>query len=280
MEKLIVTVAITGGLHGKSANPNLPEQPEEQIQQTIDAWNAGASIVHIHTRDNDGNSVQDVERYREIKEGIRARGCDIIVQFTTGGGIGMTNEQRLSSIEAEPEMASLNMGNVNYPMPGGGYALSIFSPSDLVWFAEQMLAKNVKPEMELYSAAMLKEVDMLIEKGLLKKPYYINFVMGMPAQGAGKPTRRDLFFMIDSLPADSVFNVCGIGRTQLEMTTYAILSGGMARVGLEDNVYYAKGEKAKSNAQMVERTVRIANELQRPIASPDEARKILGLNPL
>ncbi len=280
MEKLIVTVAITGGLHGKAANPNLPEQPAEQIQQTIDAWNAGASIVHIHTRDNDGNSVQDIERYKEIKEGLRAKGCDIIVQFTTGGGIGMTNDERLSSIEADPEMASLNMGLLNYPGPDNNWFLTAFNPNDLIYFAEKMKARNVKPEMEVYSHVMLKEVKLLIEKGLLEKPYYINFVMGMPAQGAAEATTKNLLFMIDQLPPDSVFNVCSVGRHQLPMTTQAILFGGMARVGLEDNIFYRRGEHATSNAQLVERTVRIANELQRDIASPAEARKILGLKPL
>jgi 3-keto-5-aminohexanoate cleavage enzyme len=277
MKKLIITCAITGGLHGKSANPNIPEQPEEQIMQTIDAWNAGASIVHIHARDKDGRSVQDNEIYKKVKEGIRSRGCDIIIQFTTGGGIGMSLEERLSSIYAGPEMASLNMGNVNYPMGGGEYALFTISPTDLIWYAEKMKEQGVKPEMEVYSPAMLKEVNMLIEKGLLEKPYYIDFVMGMPAQGTLEATRQNLFFMIDQLPPDSVFNVCAVGRHQAAMTTFSILEGGMARVGMEDNIYYTKGELVKSNAQLVERTVRIARELQREIATPDEARMILGL---
>ena len=278
MQKLIITVAITGGLHGKSANPNLPEQPEEQIQQIIDAWNAGASIVHVHARNQQGRSVQDVEIYKKVKEGIRSRGCDIVIQFTTGGGIGMSLEERLGSIEADPEMASLNMGNLNYPITGGeGYFLFQNSPTELVWYVEKMKEKGIKPEMEVYSVSMMREVNMLIGKGLLEKPYYINFVMGMPAQGALEATRKNLFYLIDLLPPDSVFNVCAIGREQLPMTTYSILAGGMARVGMEDNIYYGKGEPAKSNAQLVERTVRIARELQREIATPSEARRILGL---
>lgn len=281
MEKLIVTAAITGGLHGKAANPNLPEQPEEQIQHTIDAWNAGASIVHIHGRDETGAATQEPARYKEVFDGIRAKGCDIILQATTGGGIGMGLEERLQSIEADPEMASLNMGIVNYPLPSGtGYNLSENTPADLIWYAEKMMERNVKPEMEVYSVAMMKEVLMLIEKGLLKKPYYINFVMGMPAQGTIDATRKNLCYMIDMLPPDSIFNVCAVGPYQLPMTTYSILEGGMARVGMEDNIYYGRGEKAKSNAQLVERTIRIAKELQREIASPDEAREILGLKKL
>lgn len=277
MQKLIVTCAITGGLHGKAATPHIPEQPEEQIQQTIDAWNAGASIVHIHARDENGAATQDPERYRAIKEGIRAKGCDIIIQNTTGGGMGMSLEERLQSIEADPEMASLNMGLINYPDPQGNYHLSENTPNDLRWYAEKMKERGVKPEMEVYNLAMMKDVDMLIQEGLLGKPYYINYVMGMPAQNTLEASRKNLFMMIDSLPPDSVFNVCALGRHQLPMTTYSILAGGMARVGMEDNIYYAKGELATSNAQLVERTVRIARELQREIATPEEARQILNL---
>jgi 3-keto-5-aminohexanoate cleavage enzyme len=277
MEKLIITAAITGGVHGKAANPNLPEQPEEQIHQAIDAWNAGAAIVHIHARDKTGRSTQDPEIYKKVKEGIRARGCDIVIQFSTGGGIGMTPAERLQSVDAEPEMASLNMGLTNYPLPNGEFSLFSNNPKEIVWYVEEMKKRNIKPEMEVYAPHMLREVNMLIQKGLLEKPYYVNFVMGLPAQGAIEATRKNLFFMIDQLPPDTLFNVCALGRTQTSMVTYAMLEGGMARVGLEDNIYYGHGELAKSNAQLVERAVRIANELQRPIASPAEARRILGL---
>lgn len=280
MEKLIITAAITGGVHGKNANPNLPEQPDEQIQQTIDAWNAGASIVHIHARDTDGKTTQDNAIYKEVLEGIRARGCDIVIQFTTGGGIGMSPEERLSSIEAGPEMASLNMGTVNYPLPDGTYSLSNNPPNDIVWFAEEMKKRGIKPELEVYSPTMMEDAYRLIENGLLEKPYYINFVMGMPAQGTSEATLKNLTFMYDMLPPDSIFNVCAVGRTQLPMTTYAMLMGGMARVGMEDNIYYAKGQLVESNAQLVERAVRIGKELQREIASPDDAREILGLKKL
>jgi 3-keto-5-aminohexanoate cleavage enzyme len=146
-----------------------------------------------------------------------------------------------------------------------------------MWYAEEMKKRNVKPEMEVYAPSMMKEVYMLIDKGLLEKPYYVNFVLGMPAQGAVDATRENLFFLMDLLPPDSIFNVCAIGRHQLPITTYSILSGGMARVGMEDNIYYARGELAKNNAQLVERTARIAKELQREIATPDEAREILGI---
>jgi 3-keto-5-aminohexanoate cleavage enzyme len=280
MEKLIITVAITGGVHGKATTPAVPEQPEEQAQSIYDAWNAGASVAHIHARDKSGRSVQDIEIYREVKERVRAKGCDIIIQNTTGGAPGMTLEERLQSIYAEPEMASLNMGITNYPMPNGDYILNAFSPKDVRMYAEKMKEVGVKPEMEVYAPYMLREVSMLIKSGFLEKPYCVNFVMGLPAQGTVEGTRRNLIFMIEGLPADTLFNVCALGPTQIPMTTYAILEGGNARVGLEDNIYYRRGELAKSNAQLVERTARIANDLQREIASPEEARRILGLKSL
>jgi 3-keto-5-aminohexanoate cleavage enzyme len=277
MEKLIITAAITGGMQGKGANPNLPEQPEEQAQHIYDAWNAGAAVAHVHARDKDGKSVQDVERYREIKEAVLAKGCDIILQFTTGGSPGMTLPERLQAIYADPEMCSLNMGLTNYKLPNGEWSLYSINGDEIVWYAEEIKKKGIKPEMEVYAPHMLREVNMLIKKGLLEKPYYVNFVMGMPAQGTIEATRKNLFYQVDSLPPDCIYNVCALGPAQIPMTTFAILDGGMARVGLEDNIYYGKGRLAKSNAELVERTVRIANEIQRPIASPEEARKILGI---
>ena len=144
----------------------------------------------------------------------------------------------------------------------------------------EMKKRDIKPELEVYSPTMMKDAYMLIEKGLLEKPYYINCVMGMPAQGTSEATLKNLIFMVDMLPPDSIFNVCAVGREQLPMTTYAMLMGGMARVGMEDNIYYAKGQLVESNAQLVERAVRIGRELQREIALPDDAREILGLKKL
>ena len=281
MEKLIITVAITGGGHGKEANPNLPEQPEEQIEQAIECWNAGASMIHIHARDKDGKGVQDPAIYRRVKEGIRARGCDAIINFTTGGTAGMTAAERLQSIEAEPELASLNMGTLQWgPWPDGSYYLANNPPNEVEWFCREMRKKGIKPEMEVYSAVMMQEVDLLIKKDVLKKPYWVNFVLGIPGQGAMRATWQNLTHCVSLLPSDANYTVCAVGPGQLPMISLAMVLGGHVRVGLEDNIYYAKGELAKGNAQLVERTVRQANELQRPIASPAEAREIMGLKPL
>lgn len=285
MEKLIITVAQTGGVHGKIQNPNLPEQPDEIAQSAYDCWRAGASIVHIHVRDKQGRATSDVEVYRDIHRRIRQKMCDIIIQDTTGGGYAMTLEQRLGSIGADPEMASLNMGILSFRISDFGFdkrgsVLFSNTSEDIEDFARAMLDKGIKPEMEVYNPSMLDDVYNLIDKNLIKKPYYVNFVMNMKAQGGVKGTPKNLMYMVDLLPPDSIFNVCGVGPAQLPLTTLSIILGGMVRVGMEDNLYYTKGVPVKSNAQLVERTVRIARELARDIATPDEARGILGLKKL
>jgi 3-keto-5-aminohexanoate cleavage enzyme len=276
MRKLIITVAQTGGLQGKEANPNLPEQPKEIAESAYDCFNEGAAVVHIHARDKQGKISSDPDIYREIHELIKAK-CNMILADTTGGGPGLTLDERLRSIEAEPEMASLNMGTMM--RVSGPYAGEPFlAPrSEIERYAKEMLARNIKPEMEVYSHSMYRDVNNLIQKGLVKKPYYINLVFGMINQGTVEATPEYLWSLKEFLPPATVFNVTAVGRAQLQITTLGMLLGGMVRVGMEDNVYYRKGELAKSNAQLVARTVRIARELELEIASPDEAREILGI---
>ena len=169
MQKLIITAAICGGVGRKATdNPNIPEQPEEQIEAAIKVWKAGAAIVHIHARDKEGKPCQDPEIYEKVKNGIREQGCDIILNFTTGGGIGMTPEEKLGSLDAYPEMASLNMGMMNSPLPGGKYYATVHSPAEIVWYVSEMKKKGVKPEIEVYNPVMMKEVLMIIEKGLVE----------------------------------------------------------------------------------------------------------------
>lgn len=280
MDKLIITAALTGGMHGKEANPALPEQPAEIIESAVECWNAGASIVHLHARDAEGRGLANAEIFREINEGIRAR-CPLVVQDTTGDS-GITVSHRISSLEAAPDMASLNIGTVVFFVKGPkGVEEDQFINlrTDIEAFAKAMLERGIKPEMEVYSPAMFGEVENLISKGLVRKPYYINFVMGVGGMGGYPGTSHNLMTMIGHLPDDAIFNVSGIGPAQLPMSAMAILTGGHARVGLEDNIYYRKGELASSNAQLVERVVRLANELGREIATPEEASTILGLTP-
>jgi 3-keto-5-aminohexanoate cleavage enzyme len=276
MRKLIITVAQTGGLHGKEANPNLPMQPKEIAESTYECWNEGAAVVHIHARDKTGKVTGDPEIFREMHELIRAK-CDIVLQDTTGGGPGLTLDDKIRCLEANPEMASLNMGTLMRTSgPLVGVPVSI-PQAEVERFAKGMLDRKIKPEMEIYNHSMFREVKNLIQKGLVKKPYYINFVLGMMHQGAVEAIPEYLWSLREFLPSDTIFNVCAMGRAQLHLTTMSMLIGGMVRIGMEDNVYYRKGELAKSNAQLVARTIRIAKELELEIATPDEAREILGV---
>lgn len=274
MQKLIITAALTGGIHGKEANPALPEQPEEIIQSAFDCYNAGAAVVHIHARDRDGKQTASKEIFAEINEGIRAR-CSLIVQNTTGGP-GLPIEKRISSLEANPDSASLNCGTVVFFYQGKELPFINYR-HEIEAFAQAMLQRNIKPELELYNPSMFLEVENLIAQKLLKPPYYINLVMGVNGMGGYAGTPENLLTMLRHLPEGSIFNVSGIGKYQLAMNTMSMLLGGHVRTGLEDNVFYQKGVLAHSNAQLVERVVRLARELGREIASPEEAREILGM---
>ena len=276
MRKVILTAALTGGVQTKAANPNLPEQPHEITQAAYECFNEGAAIAHIHARDKEGKPTGDPKIFKEIHDSIRAK-CNIILQDSTGGGPGLSLEERLSCLDAEPEMASLNMGSMLRTI--GSMAGTVWANPrpELERFAQEMLKRNIKAEMEIYHHGMLREMHNFIEKGLVRKPYYVNFVLGMAYQGAVEGTAGNLISLVQLLPPDTIFNCCAVGSAQLGMTTLSVLLGGNARVGMEDNIYYTKGELAKSNAQLVARSVRIIRELGYEIASPDEARQILGL---
>lgn len=276
--KVVITVAQTGALVNKQMNPNIPEQPDEIAESAYACYNEGAAICHIHARDRNGQNTADIEVFREIHEKIRAR-CSIILQDSTGGGPNLSQEQRINCLKAGPEMASLNMGTLM--RVSGPYAGIPWSnmPNEIETYIKRMRELGVKPEMEVYSHAMFRDVNDLIRKGLVVKPYYINIVLGMRYQGACDATPKTLMSMIDFLPEDTIFNCTAVGQAQLPITTLGILLGGCARVGLEDNIFYGKGELA-TNAQLVARTVRIARELGKEPATPDEAREILELKPL
>jgi 3-keto-5-aminohexanoate cleavage enzyme len=274
-DKVIITVAQTGAIVNKSMNPNVPEQPEEIAASALACYNEGAAIVHIHARDAQGGNSADVEVFKSIHQKIRAV-CPLIIQDSTGGGPELTQEERINCLKAGPEMASLNMGSM---MRVSGKYMGIpwsNMPNEIEWYVTRMNELGVKPEMEVYSHAMLRDVNELIGKGLLKKPYYVDLVLGMKYQGAVDATPKILLQLIDLLPPDTLFNCAAVGTAQLPLTTLSMLMGGCVRVGLEDNIFYAKGDPA-SNARLVARTVRIARELGKEPATPDEAREILGL---
>lgn len=271
MEKVIITSAVTGGFHGKEANPNLPEQPDEIVESVYACYNAGAAIAHIHARDKNGKPTGDVEIFREIKKRIREK-CDIILAFTTGGGADLNKEERIQSSLADPDICSLNMGTL--VRPTGHVWLN--SPNELEEWAAIFKQRGIKPEMEVYSHSMFEDVENLIKKGLVEKPYFVNLVLGMKRQGALPATIKNVLSLIEFLPQDCIFNVTALGVMQLPLTTLGLLMGGNIRVGLEDNIYYSKGVLA-TNEQLVTRSEKIIRELGFEVATTGEARKILGL---
>ena len=269
MDKLIITAALTGAEVTRAQQPALPITPEEIGIAAAECAQAGASIVHVHARCPDGTPTQDAVTYRRIIEEVRQR-CDVIVQVSTGGSVGMTPQERLAPVSLKPEMATLSMGSVNF----GG---DVFTnhPADIEAFARAMQAQGVKMELELFDSGMLATAKRWLAKGLLPSPVHCDLVMGVPGGMAG--TAQALMYMLSELPPDATWTVAGIGAAQLPMATLAIVLGGHVRVGFEDNIYYRKGETATSNAQLVARVARIAHELDRPVATPSEARRILRM---
>ena len=280
-DPVIITCALTGGIHGKEANPNLPEQPDEIVEQGVEAWRAGAAILHVHARNPDGSNTMDQAIYSELHERLCAE-TDAVIQLTTGGSPMLSVEERLNTVFLAPEMCSLNMGLLNFFIRGEQVFFANHR-SDIERFAHEISARDVKPELEVYNSAMLEEVDYLLGLGIFEPPYTINFVLHTPTQGGQRGTPRNLFDMLDRLrdlpvsQEDLCVNVTSMGPTQLPITTIGLAMGLNVRVGMEDNVYYRRDEPLQNNAQLVERTVRIARELDREPATPDEARQMLGL---
>ena len=289
---LIISAAITGGVQGKEAHEALPETPEEQAQQTYDAYKAGATAVHVHARNPEVQWMTSAnpEDYLKINTLIRAKCPDIIINNTTGGGPELTTEQRMASIYANPELCSLNLGpfvlkvpmkergdKFPHPRPEMVYDRCIpASYADISMYAQTMKEKGVKPEMELYHPGQYWVFNDLLSQGLLDPPYYFQYVMGF--QTSSFPTPANLLGLVNELPPQAIFSAIGVGPFQLPMNTMSIMLGGHVRVGMEDNLYYAKGRKVKDNAEMVARIVRIAKELNREIATPAQAREMLGIS--
>lgn len=290
MRKTIITVAPTGGMASKAANPNLPTQPEEIAESVHRSYKAGAAIAALHARRPDDLATCNADIYRRINTLIRER-CDIVINNSTGGGssgdmllprpdgIFENNfEERLKGLDADAEMATLD-GFTAVDVFGTREILVLTSPSRCETMAKRFRERNIKPEWEVFNPAhILQDVTRLIEKGYDKPPYYINIVLGTDRnfQGGMPYSHELLTTMIRMLPPESIWCLSAIGTAQLPGTTQALLLGGHVRVGLEDNNYYSKGVLA-TNEMLVERTVRIARELNIEIATPAEARHMLGL---
>lgn len=288
--RLMITVAPTGGMASKAQNSNLPTQPVEIAESVHRSFKAGASIAALHARRPDDQATCNADIYRDINSRIRAK-CDIVINNSTGGGSSgdmliarpdglyeSNFEERLKGCEAGAEMATFD-GMTFVDVHGGKEILVITPPSRCETLVQRILERGIKPEWEVFAPNhILQDVTRLIQKGYDKPPYYINMVLGADKgfQGAMPYSHDVLNAMIAALPPQSIFCVSAIGPAQLPATTQAMLLGGHVRVGLEDNNYYARGELA-NNEQLVARAVRIATELGLEIASPAEARDMIGL---
>ena len=272
MGKLIITAAITGSRITREATPYIPITPEEIVTSAIECEDAGASIVHIHVRDpNTGLGTQDIGLFRQVVEPLREK-TDLVLCLTTSGipGRNLNIEERLTPLELEPELASFDAGSINL----GGSAF-INTPEFLQAAAIRMREKGVKPELEIFDVGMIVTCLRMREEGYLTDPLHFQFVLGTPW---GIPaTPKSLIHLLDYLPERSTWSVIGIGRAHLPICMMGLILDGHIRVGMEDNIYYRKGELAKTNAQLVERIVRIAKEYGREVATPKETREILGL---
>ncbi len=272
MEKLIITACICGAEVTKEQNPAVPYTIEEIVREAKSAYDAGASIIHLHVRWDDGTPTQDTARFQEAIDAIKAVCPDVIVQPSTGGAVGMTDLERLASTDVipTPEMATLDCGTLNF----GGDEIFINTDNTIMNFAKIMKEKGIKPELEVFDKGMIDIALKIDRKGLLEHPLHFDFVLGVQMTA----TLRDLAFMVDSIPHGSTWTACGIGRNNYTMAAGAIIMGGHVRVGFEDSLYLEKGVLAKSNGEMVEKVVRLAKFFGREIATPDEARKILSIS--
>ena len=298
--KVIISCSITGSIHTPTMSPYLPITPEQIADQAIDAAKAGAAAVHIHARNpENGMPSPDLNLFREIIERIRSE-VDVIICITTGGGAGMTVEQRLAVIpEFKPELATCNMGSINFALfpatarykdwkfdwekpflDATKEAIFQNTFSDLEKVCRTMRENGTKPELEIYDVGHLYNAEFLLSERLLEPPLYLQFVMGI--LGGIRPTFYDLIHLKQT--ADRLFgadnyqwSAFGAGRMDFPICTVAVLSGGNCRIGLEDSLYLSKDQLAKSNAEMVEKMVRIIGEFSLEPATPDEAREILGI---
>ncbi|MDR1415296.1 MAG: 3-keto-5-aminohexanoate cleavage protein [Odoribacteraceae bacterium] len=274
MEKLIITAAICGAEVLKEHNPAVPYTVAECVREAKSAYAAGASIIHLHVRRDDGTPTQDKCRFREVMEAIRAACPDVIIQPSTGGAVGMTDDERLQPTELRPEMATLDCGTMNF----GGDEVFTNTENTIKYFGRRMIELGIKPELECFDKSMIDMALRLRAKGYIAAPMHFDFVMGVNGGIGGG--LRDFVFLRGSIPADATYTVAGVGRYEFPLAVAAIVDGGHVRVGFEDNVFLSKGVPARSNGELVEKVARLAGELGREVARPDEARVILGLPPL
>jgi uncharacterized protein (DUF849 family) len=265
----IITVATTGPIAFKTDNPGLPTQPEEIADAVAEAYNVGAAVAHIHVRDRDDQPTADLDIAKRTMDLIAER-CPILIQLSTGVGLSVPFEAREALVELKPLMATLNPCTMSF---GAG---EFRNPPDAVRrLAARMLELGVKPELEIYDTGHLDACLQLYKEGLLADPLQFSIVLGV--RGGMAATPQNLMTMVERLPDGAAWQVIAIGRSNLELTGVGLALGGNARAGLEDTLYLRKGELAPSNTPLVTRAVNLARALDRPVASVDQARQILGL---
>ncbi len=271
MDKLIITCAISGAEVTKEQNPYVPYTVDEMVREAYLAYQAGASILHLHVRRDDGTPTQSKLRYDKVMKAIKKKCPDVIIQPSTGGALGMSRDERLKPTLLHPEMCTLDCGTLNF----GGDDIFVNTENDIKYFAEKIYDRGIFPELECFEKGHVDMVLRLHKKGFIKDPMHFSFVLGINGGMSGE--ERDVRFMHESIPAHCTYSIAGIGKYEFSLAEYAIKHGGHVRVGLEDNLYIEKGVLAKGNAELVQKVVNMAKAYGRDIATPHEARRILGI---
>ncbi len=271
MDKVIITVAPTGAWPSKKDNPNIPLTPQEIAEDVYQCWQAGAAVAHLHMRDDQGRGTMSLEKFRETVALIRKK-CDIVLNCTTSGDLNATDETRMAHlIELKPELASYDAGSMNWMHN----SVFLNTPQFLEKLGKTMLENSVKPEIEIFDAGMVYNSFFYQRKGVLKAPLHYQFVLG--AAGGSAATVENLVYLKNLISPEATWSALGIGSGHIPIMLAAIAMGGHIRVGMEDNVFYAKNRLAESNAELVARAARIVRDANREVASPNEARNILGV---
>lgn len=270
--KVIITIAPTGNVPTKQMTPHVPVTVQEIVDHVYECWQEGASIAHIHARNDEGVPTSDVGVFKQIMAGLAERkDCDIITQLSTGGRAGNSGQERGQMLSLAPEMASLATGSSNFPAKA-----NLNDPDTIGYLSGEMTTYNIKPEIEVFDAAMLHNAVHLAKTGKIPSPLHINMVLGVP--GSLPATPKNLFFLYESLPENCTWTVTAIGKRHVELSTMALALGGHVRVGLEDNIYFNQEQKSlATNISLVRRIKDIALAMGLEIATPAEARAILSL---
>jgi 3-keto-5-aminohexanoate cleavage enzyme len=271
VDKLIITLAPTGMIPVKSQTPYVPITPEEIANDTYEAYKLGASVVHVHARDQNGKPTYEKAVFEKIFEEIKRRCPDIIICATTSGRVHPQVEHRAEVLDLYPEMATLTLGSLNFPQHS-----SVNPMETIKKLARLMIERNILPELEIFEPGFINTAKYLVRKNYLKKPLHFCFLLG--SLGSIPAGIDDLSYLVHTLPSESNWSATGIGRFQTQINAAAIIMGGHARVGIEDSIYFHyPTQELATNSKLVERIVKIAKTLNRDIANPSETREILGL---